>query len=109
MGHRKVIENYYSDVNNVADLITKLVNAYRLLIGGANEINGITLARKSDVRNALKRVDKLGDIIDELLEVLEGSSITYLDYCKLKSEVIKCHMEVQYIKTEIDNELKLQE
>lgn len=109
MGHRRVIQDYYTDINGLADLLSKLINSYRLLIGGANELNGITLAHRGDVRDALKRADKLGDIIDDLLECMEGSGHGYVEYCKLKSEVIKYQLEAQYIQTEIDNELKLQD
>lgn len=109
MGHRRVIQSYYTDVNGLADLLSKLINSYRLLIGGANELNGITLAHRGDVRDALKRADKLGEIIDEILDVLEETGGGYIEYCKLKAEVIKYHLEAQYIQTEIDNELKLQE
>ena len=109
MGHRKVIENYYIDVNNITDLLTKLISNYRALIGGAIEINGITLAHKSDVKDALKRVDKIGKIIDNILAVLEQSSNGYLDYCKLKAEVMEYHLEAQYIQTEIETELKSRE
>jgi hypothetical protein len=109
VGHRRVIQDYYTDVNGLAELLSKLINSYRLLIGGANELNGITLAHRGDVRDALKRVDKLGIIIDDLLKALEETGTGYLDYCKLKSEVIKYHLEAQYVQTEIDNELKLQE
>lgn len=109
MGHRKVVESYYSDVSNLADLLSKLVNSYRLLIGGANELNGISLAHRNDIKDALKRANKLGDIIDDLLDALEKVGCGYIDYCKLKSEVIKVYVETQYIQTEIDNELKLKE
>jgi hypothetical protein len=109
VGHRKVIENYYIDVNSLADLLSKLINSYRLLIGGANELNGITMAHKSDVKDALKRVDKLGGIIDNLLDALDETGEGYLDYCRIKSEFLKYHLEAQYIQTEIDNELKLKD
>ncbi|MDT8718522.1 hypothetical protein IAI10_17800 [Clostridium sp. 19966] len=109
MGHRKVIENYYTDISNLADLLTKLVNSYRLLIGGANELNGIALASKKDIKAAIKRSHELGEIIDNLLVILKESSSGYIDYCDLKSQVMKSQMQFQYIKNEIDNELKLQD
>lgn len=109
MGHRKVIQSYYGDINNLTELLNKYVNSYRLLIGGVGELNAIALAKKSDVKDGLKRVHELGEIIDEVIEVLEDVNYNYINYCKLKSEVIKCKMEVQYIETEIDEELKLKE
>lgn len=109
MGHRKIIEQYYGDLSNTADELTKLVSSYRLLIGGAAELNTITLAKPDQVRDALKLVDGLGAIIGAYLKVLDKISDNYFDYCKLKSEVIKSQMEAQYILTEIDEELKLKE
>lgn len=106
MSHRKVIENYYADVNSLADLLTKLVNSYRLLIAGANELNGISLAHRKDIKDALERADELGKVIDYILDTLKGTGYTYSDYCKLKSAFLKDHLELHYIQTEIDNELK---
>ena len=56
-----MIQNYYTDINNLADILTKLVSSYRLIIGGADELNKIALSKKSDVKDALKRADSLGD------------------------------------------------
>lgn len=109
MAHRKIIQNYYEDINNIADLLTKLVNSYRLLVGGASEMNSIALANKSDVKKAIKRAEEIGNVIDELIETLEDSSIAYIDYCKIKSEIIEKTVELQYIQTEIDEDLKLKE
>jgi hypothetical protein len=109
VGHRKVIENYYSDVNNLADLLSKLTNTYRLMVASAHELNSIALAHKGEVKDALKNVDRMGDIIEDVLKTLENVGYSYMDYCKLKSDVIKAQLESQYILTEIDNELKLKE
>lgn len=109
LGHRKIIETYYLDINNLSELLAKLVNSYRLLIGGAAELNTVALAKKSEIKDALDRVDELGDIIDEVIEVLDTISDNYIEYCQLKSEAIKAKVQTQYIETEIDDELKLKE
>lgn len=109
MAHRKLIQNYYEDINNIADLLTKLVNSYRLLVGGASEMNSIALASKSDVKKAIKRAEEVGNIIDELIKALEDTSISYIDYCKVKSEIMEKTIELQYIQTEIDEDLKFKE
>lgn len=109
MSGRKLIETYYVDINNLADLLGKLVNSYRLLVASADELNKIALAKRKDVRKALERVGELGDVIDNVIDVLEGSSYSYLDYCSLKSEIIKEKMGSHYVETEIDDELKYQE
>lgn len=106
MPHRKIVEQYYGDINNLADLLAKLVNSYRLLIGGAGELNTIALSRKKDVKDALKRVNELGDIIDDVIKVLDCSSFSYMDYCKLKAQILESRIQAQYIETEIDEELE---
>jgi hypothetical protein len=107
LSRRKLIETHYSDINNLADLLGKLVNSYRLLIGGADELNKIALTRKEEIRDALKRSDKLGDIIDDVIEALEHASYSYFDYCEIKSEILKGKINSNHILTEIDDELKL--
>lgn len=109
MSGRKLIETYYVDINNLADLLSKLVSSYRLLIGGADELNKIALARKEEIRDALKRSDKLGDIIDDLIVTLEKASCNYMEYCEIKSEIIKGKVNSNHILTEIDDEIKFDE
>lgn len=105
MGNRKVIEQYYCDIDNLAKLLTSFVNSYRLLIGGVAELNQITPATKHDVKKAIKRVDVMGDIIDELLESIQECEENYIDYCKIKSDVIACKIQKNIILTEIDQEI----
>ena len=109
MAHRKVIQSYYNDINNLADILTKLVSAYRLLIGGANELNGIALSKRSDVKDALKRADSLGDIIDETIKVLDDASYSYMSYCKMKTEIMKSKLQIEYIEIEIDEDLRVKD
>jgi len=106
---RRVIQNYYSDINNLADILGKLVGSYRLLIGGADELNKIALSKKSDVKDALKRADQLGDIIDETIKVLDDSSFSYMSYCNMKTEVMKGKIKIEYIEAEIDEELRIKD
>lgn len=109
MGNRKIIKCYYEDISNLTDLLSKMVNSYRLLIGGAGEINQITLARKGEVRDALRRADKLGESIDEIIKTLEYMQSQYVDYCKLKASILEDGIQKEYVETEIDEELKLKE
>jgi len=109
LARRRVIQNYYDDINNLADILTKLVSSYRLLIGGADELNKIALSKKSDVKDALKRADEVGDIIDETIKVLDDASFSYMSYCKMKTEVMKGKIQIEFIETEIDEELRLKD
>lgn len=54
------------DIRILIDILTPLVSSYRLLIGAADEFNGITLAHKSDLEGAINRADNMGDIIDDI-------------------------------------------
>lgn len=106
MSQRKIIEIYHSDLNNLVTIVNQLSNSYRVLIGGADELNKIALARKSEVRKAIKRADKLGDVIDDYIKALDKVSPTYIEYCELKSELIKCKLEAVNVGYEIDDEIK---
>lgn len=105
MASREIIEKYYSDIWNVTQVLASLVNSYRLLIGGAGELNTITLAHADDVKDALHLVRELGEVIDEVIEVLEKSSDYYFKYCKMKSQILNTKIEQNVIQTEIDEEL----
>jgi hypothetical protein len=107
MSRRKALECYYLDIFNLAVLLEKYVASYRILIGGSGELNTIAAASRRQVKKALHRAYKLGDIIDELLETIEKSEEGYLDYCKFKGKVMECKIEMQTIETEVDDILKL--
>ncbi|MGE5628692.1 MAG: hypothetical protein ACM3X7_11375 [Solirubrobacterales bacterium] len=101
MDNRKVIENYYLDICNLTELLCKLVNSYRLLIGAAEEYNGIALATKKDVKKAIKRANELGEVIDNVIDMLEDANQGYLNYCKVKSHVLEGKIGIEYIESEI--------
>lgn len=103
---KKFIEDYCCDINNITDTITKLISSYRLMIGGAEELNRITPAKKSDVKAAIKRVNKIGDIIDDYLKVLEEINLPYFEYCKLRSDYYKTRIKANFILEEIEKEIK---
>ena len=54
------------DIRILMDILTALVSSYRLLVGAADEFNGITLAHKSDLKGAINRAGDMGDIIDDI-------------------------------------------
>ena len=60
------------DIRVLIDILTPLVSSYRLLVGGADEFNRITLAHKSDLEDAIKRADDMGDMIDVIDEKLKA-------------------------------------
>lgn len=82
-----------------------MVNSYRLLIGGANELNNTSEAKKSKVKEAIDRANALGKIIDEVISVLGECCDSYIEYCKIRKEFIKANTSEQIILTEINEEL----
>lgn len=108
MGNRKIIDTYCVDINNLTTILTNTVASYRLLVGAAGEYNTIALATKHEVKAALKRANKLGNVVDDLIDVLDDVVDGYENYCTIKGKLIKDKIEDQYILTEINNELELQ-
>jgi len=98
----------YDDIANLSVLLKNYVDAYRLLIGGASELYNVNIAKKSEVKKALDRVEQLGDLIDKIVGTLDKCEGSYLKYCKIKNDYITISTEKDKIFTEIDNELNLQ-
>ena len=90
---------------NLQDSLTKLTNSYRTLIGGANDLNGIALAKKGEVKDALKRADEVGCIMDDVISAIRKSQCRYLDYCVMYSNQIKTIINPQFLLSEIEKEL----
>lgn len=80
-------------VEQLTGLLDSLTNSYRLMVGAADEFNRISLAKRSDVEDAIDRASDLGDIIDDILKKLDDKLGDYLDV------VCKCDFEVQLIRT----------
>lgn len=98
----------YNDIANLSVLLKNYVDAYRLLIGGASELYSVNIAKKTDVKKALERVEQVGELIDKIINTLDKCEGAYLKYCKIKNDYITISTEKDKIFTEIDNELNLQ-
>lgn len=106
MAQRKIIESYFEDLNNLVDILGKLVVSYRALVGSADEISRITFADKSSVKDALKRAEELGVIIQGIIKSLDKVCYTYVNYTRIKAEAIRAKIDAQNIMMEINEELK---
>jgi hypothetical protein len=106
LGYDKVIHGHYEDLNNLTTLLRNYVEMYRLLVSSATELNTVPLAKKSEVKHAIDRINEIGELIDDLLKVIEKCEGSYVRYCFLKNEVISENTEKDSIKTEIHNELE---
>jgi hypothetical protein len=104
--YRNLIKSHYNEINNLTNLLSSMVNSYRLLVGGANELNNISEAKKSQVKEAVKRADDLGEIIDEIIKTLDECSTSYTKYCKIKKQYVDEKTNKDNILTEIDYEVQ---
>lgn len=106
MQYRNLIKAHYNEINNLTNLLSSMVNSYRLLVGGANELNNISEAKKSQVKEAVKRADDLAEIIDEIIKTLDECSKSYTKYCKIKKQYVDEKTNKDNILTEINYELQ---
>ncbi|MGL4849745.1 MAG: hypothetical protein ACRC28_12615 [Clostridium sp.] len=110
---KHIIEGQYDELIQLTEILKRLVDSYRLLIGGAAELNTIYGRKKGDINDALDRVDDLGKIIDGFIDGIDKHDDKFLEYMKLKGEVLgknyaKGHIEKEIsdvIQTEINHEL----
>ena len=104
MGDKRLIESHYWDMNNLVDVLCRLVTSYRAVVGGAAELNGVALADKRHVKEALKTADEINELIRDVIDTLEECEDCYLCYCRIRAGVIKSRLDAQYILGEIDEE-----
>lgn len=105
MNYNEIVREYYNELSNVVVLLEKYVNSYRILIGSAADLNGLVLAKKREVKAALDRACRLGSLIDDLLDVLECCQCTYLNYVKIKSDILVIKTERNLILNDVDQEI----
>ncbi len=109
MKYQQLIKEYYVDINNLNQLLKTMVDSYRLLIGGAAELNNIYEAKSSYVKEAVHRVNELGKIIDDVIELLDVCGESYFKYCALVGDYILKKSDSNKILTEVDNDLLFQD
>ena len=108
MSQRKIIEGYAKDIDMTVEQLVRLVGIYKTLIDSTVNLNAITLASKSDVKDTLKRVREVGEMIDEVIDSLDDATGTWSKYLKLKTEYINCRLDIYYIEAQIEEELRIQ-
>lgn len=101
----KLMENHFNEMDKLADLLKKLVDSYRLLVGGAAELNNINKRKGKDVDSALDNIDHVDRTIASLLEIIECYEKNYMKYSKIKNEIIGLNNEKSKVKKELENEI----
>lgn len=105
--YKELYDAYFTEINNICEMLGKYVSVYRTLIDGANALNNIAFSKKSDIKKALKRANTMGDIIDELIEAIEEVDICYLDYLQSKSGYISHNVPKSSVFSELGSGLFL--
>lgn len=108
MKFNDLARDQFKDIDNLNRLLKGYVDSYRLLVASAAELYNINMAKKSDIKNALDRVDDVGQLIDSLILSLNKCQNGYLKYCKIKNDYLNVTSSKNQIYTEIDNELNFQ-
>jgi len=97
MAQRRIIESYGRDLGFTIDQLCRLIGSYKILVDN-----------KRDIKDALKRAQEVGCLIDELIDVLDCSICTWGNYMKLKTEYINSRLDLCLIETEVEEEIRLQ-
>ncbi len=79
-------------VEQLSLLLASLADSYSLMVRAADEYNRISLARRSDVEDAIERASNLGEIIDDIIKKLDNRLDDYLDV------LCKCDFEIQLVR-----------
>ncbi|MBP1889292.1 DNA primase large subunit [Clostridium moniliforme] len=111
--HEKVMASHFDDLVKLTDLLKRYVDSYRLLVSSAAELNTISERRTKEVERAIDRVNEIGGVIDDLINIIEKYQEGYLRYSKFKNDIVISNYEkgkiknglTEVIQTEINNEL----
>jgi hypothetical protein len=79
-------------IEHLTGLLASLANSYRLMVGAADEFNRVSLAKRSDVEDAIHRASDLGEIIDDVLKRIDDELDDYLD------AICRCDFEIQLLR-----------
>lgn len=56
----------------MSNLLRTLADCNRTLIGAANDLNNLPIAKKDDIKKALNRAVKVGSIIDDIIKAIDN-------------------------------------
>lgn len=96
----------YKEVKELNDILAPLASSYRLLVGAAEEFNGIALAHRKDVEDAIDRAGDLGHIVDDVQKRLKRVLKRYFKELDCRLEDWDRIRENRYIYESLGNKLK---
>lgn len=105
MSYKSALEIYYQDLNNLVKLLDIYVSNYKILVSTLNDVNLNVLISRGKKRKAICQVEKLGCIIDSVLDAIFESQKCYLKYVSLKCGVLHEIIRCDFIRFEIEQEI----
>ena len=105
MTYDELIKSHYDELNNLSLQLRTYVEMYRLLISSTAELNGTSVIKKNELKHAVERISRIGDIIDDLLKAIEKCEDAYCRYCLYKNEAILSKINKSEIMNEIHSDL----
>lgn len=108
MSQRRVIDDYERDITFMFNSLKELTGIYRTIIASASDCNGIALATKKDVREALKTARKVEAMIDRLISTADHVMYGWEKYANLKTDYLEDKIECASIQNEIDESVRIQ-
>lgn len=90
-------EDYFLTLSRTIDLMAKLVDSYRILVGTASQLNTIGLAEKKEIKEALRLANNITCILDDYIEAVDNCGRGYLSYFCFKMQILQSIAEAQVI------------
>lgn len=100
---KHIMDVQYEDLIHLTELLKRLTDSYRLLIGGVAELNTVYHRKKSGVEDGLDRVENLGDIIDHLIKIIDMHTEGYLEFIEVKGKAVNQKYKKHYMVSDINN------
>ncbi|MCL2321500.1 MAG: hypothetical protein FWC47_05255 [Oscillospiraceae bacterium] len=107
MSLKKVMNEYYRDINSVLDVIAKLTISYQSLVNTANFLNQIGLSHRNDIKEALDRAREISCTLEKAICTYDSLQDAYLSYLKTESNILKKRAIPEQIAIEIEEDITL--
>jgi|GEM_PF-6906750 len=107
MSLRKVMYEYYQDINSVLDVIAKLSISYQTLVNTANFLNQIGLSHRNDIKEALDRAREISCVLEDAICTYDSLQETYLNYLKVESSYLRKRAIAEQVALELEENITL--
>lgn len=106
MTYRTIIDNYILDVNNSVNILSRFIDMYKSSIENLKLLENTQKIHTKEIDKSIDKIKKIGDIIDELLELNDDTICTYIKYMEKKNCNIISYFEARDICMELEESYK---